>query len=132
MNDEPSRSQLRRFGFIVGAGLAVIGLVSWYRDHHVVPWTLWTISGLLGLLALFLPQFLGPVQRGWMALGTALGWVNTRIILSILFYATFTPIGAIMRRFRDPLDRQIQKDQASYWVRRQSQALDPKSYERQF
>ena len=132
MGDEPSRRQLRRFGFTVAAGLTVIGLVSWYRDHLTVSWALWTIAGLLGLLGLLLPRLLVRVQRAWMALGTALVWVNTRIILTILFYSTFTPIGAIMRRFRDPLDRQLQKERASYWVRREPQPLDPKVYERQF
>jgi len=132
MIEESSRRQLRRFGFTVAAGLTVIGLVSWYRNHLVVPWTLWTIAGLLGLLGLLLPRLLIPVQRAWMALGMALGWVNTRIILTILFYATFTPIGAIMRWFRDPLDLELQKERTSYWVRREPQPLDSKAYERQF
>ena len=132
MIEEPSRRQLRRFGFTVAAGLTAIGLISWYRDHLAVAWALWTIAGLLGLLGLFLPRLLAPVQRAWMALGMALAWVNTRIILAILFYSTFTPIGAIMRRFRDPLDRQLQRERASYWVRRELHPLDPKTYERQF
>jgi hypothetical protein len=132
MMEEPSHRHLRRFGFTVAAGLTVIGLVSWNRDHLVVPWTLWAIAGLLGLLGLLMPRLLIPVQRAWMALGMALGWLNTRIILTILFYATFTPIGAIMRWFRDPLDRQLQKERASYWVRREPLPMDPKTYERQF
>jgi hypothetical protein len=132
MIEAPSPRQLRRFGFTVAAGLLVIGLISWYRNHLAVPWVLWTMAALLGLLGLFLPHLLARVQRAWMALGTALGWVNTRVILTLLFYTTFTPIGAIMRRFRDPLDRRLAKEQTSYWVRRQRQPLDHKAYERQF
>jgi hypothetical protein len=36
-----SSSQLRRFGLTVGVGLAMIGLLSWYRGHDTAPLVLW-------------------------------------------------------------------------------------------
>ena len=132
MRQQSSRLQLRRFGFIVSGGLALIGLLSWYRGHTTMPKVLWIIATVLFLFGLILPSLLRPVQKVWMGLAMVLAWVNTRIILTVLFYAVFTPIGVIMRLFRDPLDRRLQDGRSSYWVQKQSKPFDPKAYENQF
>jgi len=132
MKQETSSSQLRRFGFTVAVGLTLIGLLSWYRGHTSVPATLWTIGAVLFLLGLIVPNCLLPIQKVWMGLAMALGWVNTRIILSLLFYAVLTPIGVIMRLFRDPLDRRLHDGRVSYWVQKEPKPFDPKAYEQQF
>ena len=66
-----------------------------------------------------------------MGLATVLGWVNTHIILSLLFYAVLTPVGLILRLFRDPLDRQLGDGRTSYWVSKEPNS-DPKTYDNQF
>ena len=133
MTHKPSPSQLRRFGFTVGTGLAIIGFLSWYSSYSpAIPVVLWTIAGTLSLVGMVVPRLLVPVQRVWMAFALALGWVNTRIILGVLFYAVCTPFGVVRRVFHDPLDRQLQDGCVSYWVRREPQSFDPKAYERQF
>jgi O-antigen ligase len=125
-------SRLRRFGLVVGTGLTLVGLVSWYRGHESVPAVLWTVAAGLVLVGLLYPRALAPVERGWLAFGMALGWVNTRIILTLLFALVVTPVGAVMRLFRDPLDRRIREDKPSYWLIREPSTFDPKKYERQF
>ena len=132
MKEESSQLEARRCRYTVCGGLALIGLVSWYRGHTTVPAVLWTISAALFLLGLIFPNLFRRVQRVWMGLAIVLGWVNTRIILSLLFYAVLTPVGLIMRLFRDPLDRQLGDGRASYWVRREPKPVDPKAYENQF
>ena len=132
MKEESSQLESRRFAYTVCGGLALIGLVSWYRGHTTVPAFLWTISAALFLCGLILPNLFRRVQRVWMGLATVLGWVNTRIILSLLFYVVLTPVGLILRLFRDPLDRQMGDGRASYWVRKEPTPVDPKAYENQF
>jgi len=132
MKQETSSIQLRRFGFIVSGGLTLVGLLSWYRGHTTMPEVLWTIATVLFLLGLSVPKLLRPVQKLWMGLAMVLAWVNTRIILTCLFYALFTPIGMIMRLFRDPLDRQLRDGRVSYWIRKEPKPFDSKSYENQF
>ncbi len=78
------------------------------------------------------PRTLGPVERAWLAVGAVLAWVNTRIILTLLFYVVVTPVALVMRLFRDPLERRLDRDSASYWVRRPAAVIDPKRYEQQF
>lgn len=78
------------------------------------------------------PAVLGPVHRVWMAFATVLGHVNTRIILTVLFYLVMTPVGLIMRLFRDPLDRSLRDRSTTQWIKRESGPVDPGRYERQF
>ena len=132
MKGELSVTEMRRFSFIVSGGLALIGLVSWYRGHSSIPMALWIIAAVLLLCGLILPRLLRPVYKAWMVLATVLVWVNTRIILMMLFYAVFAPVGLIMRLFRDPLDRKLHDGCSSYWKQKESRSFDPKTYEHQF
>ena len=47
------------------------------------------------VLALVWPRSLTQVYRLWMTVGEVLGWINTRIILGVLFYLLFTPMGLL-------------------------------------
>lgn len=58
-----------------------------------------------------------PVYRRWMAIGHVLGWINTRIILGIMFYLLFLPVGLAMRLLgKDPMARSIDESIATYRV----------------
>jgi len=132
MKDQVSSRELQRFAFTVGTGLALIGALSRYRGHTDPPAVLWTIAGILWLLGLVRPSSLVPVKKAWMGFASILGWVNTRIILGLLFYLVLTPISILARFFRDPLDRKLHDGRDSYWIRKTKQTLDSKEYERQF
>lgn len=74
--------------------------------------------------------FLKSVYAVWMKFASVLGIINVTLILSLLFYIIFTPIGLIIRLFgRDLLDRKIEKDKTSYWLKKEFPASD---YERLF
>ena len=131
MEHQDFNPKLRKFGLTVGVGFAAIALISFYRGHVNTPKLFWVLAGALCLLGLVRPRLLLPVQRAWMILATILAWLNTRIILTTLFYAVFTPIGIAMRLFRDPLHRQPD-GATTYWVPRKPSIFDPKDYENQF
>ena len=132
MADRLSKAELRKFGLTVGGAFAVFGAISWWRGHELPPRVLWTLAALLIVPGAIAPAILGPVQRAWMAFATVLGHVNTRIILTVLFYLVMTPVGLIMRLFRDPLDRSLRDRTTSQWIKRESQPVEPGRYERQF
>lgn len=127
-----SKSELRKFGLTVGAAFTVFGGISWWRGHEVPPLVLWSIGVGLMVPGLLFPTVLGPVHRGWMQMAAFLGHVNTRIILTLLYYVVFTPVGLIMSFFRDPLNRSWKDSQNSNWVQRKREPVDPTTYERQF
>ena len=132
MAERLSKAELRKFGLTVGGAFAVFGAISWWRGHELPPRVLWTLAALLMVPGAVAPAVLGPVHRVWMAFATALGHVNTRIILTVLFYLVMTPVGLIMRLFRDPLDRSLRDRSTTQWIKRESQPVDPGRYERQF
>jgi hypothetical protein len=73
----------------------------------------------LVILGLLWPRALSVVHRAWMAVGHALGWVNTRILLGIVFYGIVTPMGLVMRLAgRDPMRRGFDAMASSYRVPR--------------
>jgi hypothetical protein len=49
-----------------------------------------------------------------------------------MFYLVMTPVGLIMRLFRDPLDRSLRDRSTTQWIKRESQPVEPGRYERQF
>ena len=94
---------------------------SWFELYSLPLWP-WLLAIFFGFWALTWPIFLYPFFRFWMALGSILGWINTRIILGILFYFLFMPFGFLMRLCGyDPMFRKL-TSQKSY--RQQSTVLE--------
>jgi hypothetical protein len=97
MDQRATRKELRQFGLFVGAVFTVIGL--WPLVFRGEPLRLWAIGigSLLIVCGGVLPSVLAPIHKGWMWVGHILGWINTRILLGIVFYALVTPIGIVVR-----------------------------------
>jgi Saxitoxin biosynthesis operon protein SxtJ len=127
-----SKRELRKFGLTVGLAFLVLGGISKWRGHELPPRILWTAGSLLLVSGLLAPGLLGPVQRGWMRFADVLGTFNTRLILGLLFYVVFTPVGFVMRLFRDPMTRSLRDGERSHWVRRKVEPVDPARYQQQF
>jgi hypothetical protein len=120
MQHDLTAKQLRSFGFLVGGVFAFIGLwpVFW-RGEALRLWAI-VLAGLLLLPALVAPQSLRWPYQGWMVLGEGLNWVNTRIILGIIFYGLFTPMSLVMRwTGRDLLHLRHDAQAETYRVNRQ-------------
>jgi hypothetical protein len=124
--------EVRKFGItfsILALGFAAF---CFYREN-----TLWTV--FLGVSAFFILTglwgypVLKPVYVGWMTFAFALGWVNSRIILSLVFCLVFTPAGLILRLLgKDPLGLRFDRQATTYWVMRKPQDFSKKRYEQLF
>ncbi len=132
MGTKPSPAQLRSFGLTIAGSLVVVSLISWYRGHTHAPTALSILAFFFCLSGFVLPNVLYTFQKFWVNLTTALGFVSTRIVLTILFYAVCVPIGLIMKLFRDPLNRRLHNEKNSYWIKKKLQSSDTKPYENQF
>jgi len=113
-----NKETLRNFGLIIGAIISVLfGLfLPWVFSHNLPLWP-WIITGILWGWAMLSPLTLLPVYRAWMKIGYGLGWINSRIILGIMFYVIFLPSGIIMKLSgKDPMARSLNKKQISYRV----------------
>jgi hypothetical protein len=127
-----SPRELRKFGLTVGGVFLLLATVSWYRGHVIPPRVMWTLGAALVVPGLLVPSALAPVERGWMRMAAVLGHVNTRIILGVLFYVVFTPVGFVLRRFRDPMTRRMDDGESSHWVKREQHPVELSRYQQQF
>ena len=112
--------ELRQFGLMVGGVFSVIGL--WPMFLRGEPLRLWAVvlGSLLILLGSLVPTWLAPVHRGWMWVGHVLGWINTRIILGVIFYGLITPIGIAFRMLgKDTMRQSFSDTSSTYRVNRQ-------------
>ena len=105
MKNHIPKKTLREFGFLMG--LIFPFLIGWILPliggHSFRTWTLF-ISVPSIILAFTNPILLLYPYRAWMKLGHILGWVNSRIILGLVFFIVLQPIALIMRILgHDPL-----------------------------
>lgn len=114
----PGPAQLRKFGLVSGAiVIALFGVaLPWLFDYSWPLWP-WILAATLALWALLAPASLFIVYRVWMSFGNVAGWINTRIILGLIFYLVILPIGILLRLFgKDPMARKIDRSSKSYRV----------------
>ena len=104
-----SGTELRQFGLLFGAILVLLfGLLLPFLIGYSFPLWPWVVALLVTVLALLAPTALTPFYRGWMRFGLIAGFINTRIIMFVLYYALFVPTGLVMKLFgRDALARTI-------------------------
>jgi len=125
------RGELRRFGKTMGIFLMLLGLVIYFLSlNYALP--LISTGTLILLLGLLFPGILKPLFVLWMSFALILGFIMTRIILGLIFFLIFSPIGLVFRLIKkDHLDEAIDPDAASYWRIRDSKAYEPGMSEKQ-
>lgn len=127
-----SNDSLRKFGWTMCVCLIFLGLALFLK-HNPVSRMFWGGGVIFLILGQFLPGVLKPVYRLWMGLAFCLGWVNTRIILMLVYYLAVTPIGLMMRLLRkDILNLRLEKGARTYWLKREIRNSAKESYERIF
>ena len=87
-------------------------------------WTAWPwITGLVIIaFALLYPAALRYLEKAWMKFAHVAQWVNTRIIMLLLFYVIILPIGLLLRLFgKDSMQRHFDKKADSYRVKHEAQ-----------
>lgn len=119
---------------MVGPIFIAFGLWRLYKgDFETGRLVLWTVGGALTALGLVLPTLLAPVYKGWMKLAHGLAYVNTRILITLIFYLVMTPIGLLMRVIKgDILGEKLDKKAATYWNPMQRSGSIKEHFERQF
>ncbi|HAZ28188.1 MAG TPA: hypothetical protein DCY48_00200 [Candidatus Magasanikbacteria bacterium] len=113
------KKKLGEFGLIVGGVIMVIGLWPLLFRGEPILWWLFVVGAALFAAGIIAPSLLRWPYVGWMAVGLFLGFFVSRIILGIVFFLFFTPIGWAMRAMgKRPLDLRISKEASSYWIKR--------------
>jgi hypothetical protein len=129
-NIKSGKSNLRKFGIIVGTVLLIIAGFFFWKEKE--SFQLFLIIGtVLFLAGIAIPFTLKPIYWVWMTFATILGWFMTRVILCLLFYAVITPIGLIARSIgKQFLNLKMDHSKQSYWNMKTVETS--KNYEKQF
>jgi Saxitoxin biosynthesis operon protein SxtJ len=124
--------ELRKFGLLVGGVFAVLGIIALLRGKHSYPWLLGPGVLLMGFGAVW-PTALKWIYLAWMSVAVVLGFVVSHVLLMILFYLAFLPLGLLARCFgKDFLRLKLDPKAGSYWIRRPASARPAEEYERQY
>lgn len=129
---KPTREQARKTALVVAVVLILIAAFGWYRGRMTLAYIMGAASFVLIVVGLFIPPLAKFFHVWWMRLAFALGYVNSRILLTIIYFLVFTPYGFISRLFgRDPLQRRG-KQAESYWIPRERTRQTKEQFERMF
>lgn len=118
-----SAAEGRKFAFTLGSALVVLAVIALWRGHRPAGWVVGALAVLLLLAGLIVPTMLGPIERGWMALGLAMSKVTSPVLMGAVYYLVLTPIGVLIRAFgRHPL--RPPEDAGSLWQTRADRRSD--------
>jgi len=133
INATPSSGQLRLFGLLLTAALAVIGFMLFKKTGSFTwPAVLWCAAGLAVLLTAVLPAGLRYAYLGLSYAALPIGLVVSTAVLLVIFYLLLTPLALVFKILgRDPLDRRLAPDLEGYWKVRRS-TDDRRRYLRQY
>ena len=126
-----TKNDLRSFGFIIGFILLAIGGVLFYKEKELFVNFIFVGPIFVGLGLIF-PKALKPIYKIWMIFAVVIGWVMTRVILSVLFYSIITILGIFARLLRKDFLNLKAINCDSYWNNRISEYELNQDYEKQF
>ena len=77
-----------------------------------------TASLVIGVLASLSSWMATRIEWLWMKFAQGLGWVNSRILLSVVYYLFLLPLALVRRIFQKESNWKLNKDKASFFVER--------------
>lgn len=127
-----SNKTLRQFA---GLCLLIFGvLAAWEylgQDHQRLALLFAGLAMVLGCGGLAWPRGIRPVFVTATACTMPIGWVVSRLLLGVLFFGLFAPVGLVFKLIgRDALARRYAPEQVSYWEPKPG-VTDVRSYLRQ-
>lgn len=130
MSKKPKNPE-RSFGVSVGTVLLLIAAALWWRGRIGRAEILAPVGAFLLFFGLLRPQVLKYPSAAWWKFAGVLGYVNARILLTLLFSVLLVPISAIWRVLgKDPLARR--RDKFEGWTPYPARYRDRTHFERMF
>ncbi len=123
------KKDLRNFGLIWSGIFLTIALFPLLHHQSLKPWALY-LSVFFAITALLYPQIFSQTKfyQTWIKFGDFMGKINSKIIIFILFYFIFLPIGLVFKILKkDLLKKKLDKSSNSYFIDRVTQPGDMKN-----
>ncbi|HOI31059.1 MAG TPA: SxtJ family membrane protein [Melioribacteraceae bacterium] len=118
-----SVKSLRKFGITIGIVFILISILFWgtvgVRIFFLVVGSILFVNGIIS------PDRLKTIYKFWMGFAFALGWVVSRMILTLLFILVMIPVGLIAKVFgKKFLDLKWGDTKSSYWIMKENKEID--------
>lgn len=131
MSAKGPKNPEKSFGVSVGLVLCAIAAVLWWRGRVTRAEILAGIGTVLVVTALIHAPLLKYPSAAWWRFSRVMGYVNARILLTVLFFIALLPISLLWRLIgKDPLARR--RDKWPGWSVYPARYRDRKHYERMF
>jgi hypothetical protein len=131
MTKRGPRNPERSFGVSVGVVLCVIAAVLWWRGRVTRAEVVGGAGALLLLAGLVYAPLLKYPSAAWWRFSQALGYVNARVLLTVLFSIVLVPLSLVWRAWgHDPLGRRRARWRG--WVPYPARYRDRTHYERMY
>jgi hypothetical protein len=113
----PTIATLRWFAGFASAFLGALAAVQGFAyENATAAVLLGAAAGGVGLCGLVYPRGLRFVFVGLMVLSYPVNWLATHLLLALVFYCLFTPLGLWFRLIgRDALARRFLPGATTYW-----------------
>jgi hypothetical protein len=106
----------RNFGLTFSAFFMLLAVGPLFLHHHFRPWA-FVLSIICLIVAMISPQWFKSLNIIWTQLGLLLNRIVSPVVLAILFFLVFTPMGYLLRFFKkDILDLAWSPQSTSYWI----------------
>ncbi len=129
---ESGKKSVRKFGIILSVILFIVAGLLWRKDNPL--WMEFAAGGAAaGIAAYIVIPVIKPLYYGMTVISIVIGYFVSRLILAMIFFLLFAPIGVAARIFgRDLLNKKIDRTATTYWLKKEKQTFDKKQYERLF
>jgi len=122
----------RKFGFFFTAVFTLVGGYFLNQNSFVAAYIFLFLALAFFLVTMIKADFLLPLNKLWMHFGLLLGKVVSPIVIGVIFYFLFVPIGIFMQIIgRDELKLKVKK-LPSYWKPREEDTLSSTRFKDQF
>ena len=120
----PGPGQLRTFSIVAAVFAGIVGLLIWHNSPDAgaalsmtsLPVIERLVGGAILLLGLVAPPAVKPVYIVLMAVSLPIGMVLSWVVLGVMYYLVFTPVGWAMRiGGYDPMHRKLDRAATTYW-----------------
>ena len=86
----------RSFGWTFSGLFVAVGVYGLWHGGAVLSWLL-VAAVATAAVTVAREDWLTPLNRGWMRLGELMGRVVNPLVLGLIFFGIFTPVGLVMR-----------------------------------
>ncbi len=108
----------RKFGFFFTIVFLILFFYFLSKQSQYLIITFLILSVLFFIVTIIKADLLLPLNKLWMKIGLVLGKIISPIVLGLIFFIIFTPIGIITRLFgRDELNLKTVSNKSSWRIR---------------